>query len=168
MPHPTCSPAARSASRRNANATNVSTTPTANITPDQPDAVRSVCDGVVSDNAFNERIGNTQGIRFSTRPPANASSTAAPSVNTDAGAASEVFPAASSNAGFGPATIEPVTGTLTSIAFAAVLPFAKPADAVTTPASAVKPSLSRCAIGSVNAYVPSAPRSSVWRTDGSI
>src|SRR5205823_2826759 len=139
-----------------------------NITPAMRDARWSPCGAVVSDNALSERIGNTHGIKLSTRPPRSASDTATPNVSVDVDPIAVVSSDASSNAGFGPAVIAPTKGRLTATALARASPLAKPSAAATTPSSADNPPASRCETGSVNAYAPSRVRASDCGADGSI
>ena len=75
-PQPSCSPAARSATIAAPSSANATMTPAANATPSRRNARRSSPACAASASAFSDSTGNTQGIRFSSRPPANAKASA--------------------------------------------------------------------------------------------
>ncbi len=153
-PHPTCSPAARSASSAPASATNVTTTPAANARPATRRRGPSLCPGAASDSAFSDSTGNTQGIRLRISPPASASAIAAKSVMlVDAARGAPAFRSSTGTApgcAFGPATTAPISGTSIVAAFTVVPPAASPLAAVITPFNCLNSPPCRLDTGSVS------------------
>ena len=163
-PQPSCAPAARSATITAPRTKNVITTPAENARPSWRNTRRSSPPEVASRSAFSDRTGNTQGIRFSRMPPANAKTSAngSPRFALSAPAGAEKSIAASATTGFGPAVGAPVSGRSSAIACtvasrscaiactAASRSFANPRLAVNTPRSRVNAPDIWCEIGSDN------------------
>ncbi len=116
-PHPNCSPAARNASRAPASARKVKITPAPKLKPSRRKCFLLPWPGLVSDSAFSESTGNTQGMRFSTSPPTNASKSACTSQSDSAACAGATLSAGAAPAtGFGPAVTAPTNGASSAIA----------------------------------------------------
>ncbi len=92
-PQPTASPAPRSAMITPARPRKAPSTPTRNARPCAR-AAPAACGRAISEAAFIERIGKTQGIRLRMRPPANAkrAASASPSFGASTGAPSPLEP----------------------------------------------------------------------------
>src|SRR6185436_11656796 len=121
-PQPSCSLAVRNAMRASASPTNVASTPAPYASPSRRIvAGESWCSAKPS--TLIDSTGSTQGIRFRTAPPTNASTSASRS-DIDAPGADDVMTSvgAFASTGFGPATTAPASGTSIVAAFASPIP----------------------------------------------